>query len=135
MELDEYKKLLQNARKDLPESVKRTERFNVPKIRGHLEGNKTVLSNFMQITETLRRDPTHLLKYILKELATPGEFKKNLVIMGTKVPATRINDKIEEYTEKYVICRECKRPDTKLIKNDRIIFIKCSACGAKYPVV
>ncbi|MBN1502847.1 translation initiation factor IF-2 subunit beta [Candidatus Woesearchaeota archaeon] len=134
MELDEYKQLLVKARKELPESIKKTERFVVPKVRGHIEGNKTVLSNFMQIAEKLRRDPNHLLKYILKELASPGEFKKNLVIVGSKISAKRVNEKIEEYANKYVVCKECNRPDTKLLKHDRILSIKCSACGARYPV-
>jgi translation initiation factor 2 subunit 2 len=101
---------------------------------GHLQGNRTVLSNFIQIAEHIGRPPEHLLKFILKELATPGEFQKTLVIIGSKVPASRINEKIDLYTKTFVICKECDRPDTKLVKQERITYIKCSACGAKYPI-
>jgi len=128
-----YKDLLKRAQEDLPESVKKTERFSIPKIRGHLQGNKTVLSNFFQITDSLGRDPEQMLKYILKELATPCEVKKPLLLLGSKVSASVINQKIEEYAKKYVLCRECGKPDTKLTKQDRINFVKCNACGAKYP--
>jgi translation initiation factor 2 subunit 2 len=127
----EYEKLLDKAREKLPESVLNCERFEIPKVLGHIQGNRTVLSNFYQIAETLGREPEHLLKYILKELATPGELKKNAVIIGTKVPASRINQKIEQYAETFVICPECKRPDTKLIKEEGFVFMKCLACGAK----
>ncbi|MBN2111728.1 translation initiation factor IF-2 subunit beta [Candidatus Woesearchaeota archaeon] len=127
----DYEKLLEEARKKLPESTLKHERFEVPKVRGHIQGNRTILSNFYQIAETLGREPEHLLKYILKELATPGELKKNAVIIGAKVPASRINQRIEEYAETFVICPECKRPDTKLIREDGFVFMKCLACGAK----
>ena len=129
----DYKELLTRGRKNLPESALRTERFVIPHIRGHVQGNKTVLSNFFQIADVFGRDQDQFLKYILKELANPGAIKKPLVILGRKVSASNINVKIEEYANKYVICRECKKPDTSLIKQDRIILIKCNACGAKYP--
>ena len=129
----DYEKLLKKARSELPESVLRTERFSIPKVRGHLQGNKTVLSNFFQIADTLGRDPNQLLKYILKELATPAEVQKNLVILGRKESASRINEKIGEYAKKYVICKECGKPDSSLVKQNRMVFIKCNACGARYP--
>jgi translation initiation factor 2 subunit 2 len=42
--------------------------------------------------------------------------------------------KLESYVKGYVLCKECKKPDTKLIREDRITFLKCDACGAKSPV-
>lgn len=130
----DYKKLLKKARETLPKDTAASDRFNVPKIRGHIQGNKTVLSNFFQIADLLGRDSDQMLKFILKELATPAETKKNLVILGRKVSASAINQKISDYFQKYVMCKECNRPDTKLTKQNRILFMKCNACGAKYPV-
>lgn len=125
--------MLTKARKELPESVLKTERFTIPKIRGHIQGNKTIISNFFQIADLLGRDHSQFLKYILKELATPGEAKKPLVLLGRKVSASIINEKIQEYAEKYVICKECSKPDTTLSRLNRILLVKCNACGAKYP--
>jgi len=129
-----YEELLKKAKKDLPDTSKETSRFEIPLVRGHIQGNRTIISNFNQIADTLRRDHEHLLKYILKELATPGEIKKKGVIIGRKVSASMINEKIQQYAKEFVICRECKKPDTKLIKEDRVMFIKCLACGARQPV-
>ncbi len=129
-----YEELLQRARKELPEISESTDRFEVPKIRGHLQGNKTVLSNFHQIAQTLNRPVEHLMKYITRELATPAELTQNAVILGTKVPASRINDKITSYVKDFVMCPVCNRPDTKLEKHDKITFLKCSVCGAQEPV-
>lgn len=130
----DYKELLSRGRSTLPESVLKTERFAVPNIRGHVQGSKTILSNFFQILDSLGREEEHFLKYLLKELATPGEVKKPLVILGRKVSASIINQKIVDYAHKYVICKECSKPETTLTKQDRVSYIKCNACGARYPV-
>jgi translation initiation factor 2 subunit 2 len=76
-----------------------------------------------------------MLKFILKELAAPGSLKSNkTVIIGTKVSASKINEKIKQYAEKYVLCYECGKPDTKLEKQDKVMVMKCMACGAKHTV-
>jgi translation initiation factor 2 subunit 2 len=131
----EYKELLKKAREQLPKSVFEKERFEIPNVKGHIQGNKTILSNFLQIADILRRKPDHLLKYILKELATPGEIKKSgSVMIGTKVGASRINEKIRQYANEFVLCGECGKPDTKIEKEDKFTFLKCHACGAKHPI-
>lgn len=132
--IDSYEALVEKAYKTIPETAAKEERFLVPKVLGHLQGNRTIISNFYQIADALGRKPAHLLKYILKELAAPGELKKNGVIMGTKIPATRINEKIEQYVEEFVLCKECRKPDTKLIKEGNFVFLKCMACGARQSV-
>ena len=130
----DYAALLKKAYKALPETVEHEDRFEVPKVTGHVQGNKTIINNFYQISTVLRRTPEHLLKYVLKELATPGELKKNGVIVGAKIPASRINEKIEKYVQKYVLFKECKKPDTNLTKESGFVFMKCMACGAKNTV-
>ncbi|MBS1267080.1 MAG: Translation initiation factor 2 subunit beta [Candidatus Woesearchaeota archaeon] len=129
-----YEKLLKKAKEELPETTKSQERFEVPNVRGHIQGNKTIISNFNLIASTLRREPKHILKFILKELATPGDIKKKGLILGRKVSARMINKKIAKYVKEYVTCKECGKPDTKLVTEDRIDFIKCTACGAIHPI-
>ena len=130
--MDSYEKMLEDVRKNLPEAVFIKERFEIPKVLGHIQGNKTIITNFLQIASTLRRDVDHLLKYVLKELATPGEIKKSgALILGTKVPASRINEKIRQYANEFVLCFECGKPDTQIVKEDKLSYIKCTACGAK----
>src|SRR3989339_743569 len=115
--MKDYKEMLQETRKQLPEVVLIRDRFEIPKVIGHIHGNKTVIGNFIQIASALRRDVDHLLKYVLKELATPGEIKKSgALIMGTKVPASRINDKIRQYANEFVLCPECGKPDTAIVR-------------------
>jgi len=133
--MGEYKKLLEEVRKELPEHVFQKERFEIPKVIGHIQGNRTIISNFLQIANILGREPENMLKFILRELATPGEIKKSgSVIIGAKVPASRINEKIKLYANSYVFCYECSKPDTKIEKEGNFSFIKCLACGARHTV-
>ena len=130
----DYDSLLKRGRSALPESVNERSRFEIPKVMGHIEGNKTVISNFGQIASALGREVNHLLKFVLKELATPGKLSGNSVIFGTKVSASRINEVIKMYVDEYVLCFECGKPDTKLILEGKITYLKCAACGARRPV-
>jgi translation initiation factor 2 subunit 2 len=135
MDRMEYEEMLDIGRKELPESALIKERFEVPKVKGHIQGNRTIINNFYNIANTFERPPEHLLKFVLKELATPGELKKTALLIGAKIPAQRINEKIQAYAFTYVICKECGKPDTKIDKEGNVEFIKCQACGAKYPVI
>ena len=126
--------MLDNLYEKMPKTMEIGVRFEVPKVMGHIQGNNTIISNFYHIADALGRKPAHLLKFVLKELASPGDLKKNGVIIGSKVSATRINEKIQKYVHEYVICRECGKPDTKLTKEGSYVFMRCLACGAKYSV-
>ena len=133
--MEDYKKLLKEVRKELPEHVFQKERFEIPKVKGHIQGNRTVISNFLQIANVLGREPEHMLKFVLRELAAPGEIKKSgSVIMGSKVPASRINEKIKQYANSYVFCYECGKPDTKIESKGNLSYIKCMACGARHSI-
>lgn len=127
----EYKELFKRGVSQLPESVFEKQRFEIPKALGHLQGNRTIISNFRQIAGSLRRPVEHLLKYLLKELATPGELTQSGLIIGSKVPASRINEKIRQYAEEFVFCAECGKPDTQINTDEGISHLKCLACGAK----
>ncbi len=126
--------MLKKAREEMPESVFESERFEIPKVTGHIQGNKTVISNFNVIANTLGRRVDHMLKYILKELATPGVFKNQYLYLGAKVPAARINEKIRKYASEFVLCPDCGKPDTKIVKEGDISYMRCQACGSKHSV-
>lgn len=130
----DYEEMLEKARNEMPDAVFLKERFEIPKIRGHLQGNKTVLSNFIQIANFMNRSPDHMLKYLSRELGTPAIIKNNQVILGTKIPASRVNEKVRNYANEFVLCPECGKPDTKIEKEGMLNFLKCLACGARHEI-
>ena len=129
-----YEDMLKKATEEMPSSVHERQRFEVPKVKGHLEGSKTIISNLDQISTSLARPPEHLFKFLLKELATPGTVRKGKAILGAKVSASKINDKIEKYTHDFVLCKECGKPETQFVKENNLTYVQCQACGAKYVV-
>lgn len=129
-----YEDLLKKAQQELPTPGTGDDRFVVEKIIGHIEGNKTVLVNLKKIAKDMSRNEDHLLKYLLRELATPGKYVGERAIMGTKISATIINKKIKKYVSEFVSCSECGKPDTQLVTEKGITHLKCLACGIKKPV-
>ena len=130
--MNDYEKLLEEAYKGIKQTSHSGERFEIPKIEGHFEGRKTVLTNFFQIASHLRRNPEHFQKFMLKELAASGQKEGDRLILNLKVPSIKINQKVESYVREFVLCRECKKPDTELIRepSSRVTFVHCLACGA-----
>ena len=129
--MESYEQMLEEGIKSLPEVATTTERFEVPKAKGHIQGNKTVIINFNQIVEFFRRDKNHFLKFLLKELATPGNYDGTRLVLGRKVNSSFINQKIEQYANTFVLCSNCGKPDTQIIEKENAISLKCAACGTQ----
>jgi len=132
--METYEQMLDEAYKKIKPVETKIERFEVPKIEGHFEGTKTILTNVQQIASYVRRDINHVLKYLLRELATSGKIEGNRVVLQTKIPSTKINEKIQQYVNEFVFCKECGKPDTELVKQGTFMFVHCLACGAKHSV-
>jgi translation initiation factor 2 subunit 2 len=132
--MTEYEKLLEEAYTKVKVVEGGSGRFEIPQIEGHIEGKKTILTNFLNIASHIRRNPEHFQKFILKELATSGQIEGERLVLNNKIPSSKINAKIDQYVKEFVICKECGKPDTELKKENRLSFINCLACGAKHPV-
>ena len=129
-----YEKLLEEAYEKVQKVDTKNDRFEIPKIEGHFEGKKTVLANFFSVATLLRRDPEHFQKFMLKELASSGTRDGDRMILNIRVPRSKIDQKIEQYVKEFILCKECGKPDTEIIREDRLSFVHCLACGAKHPI-
>lgn len=109
-------------------------RFDILKVKGHHEGVRTVISNFLRVAECLRRRPEHLLKFLGKELGIQGEISRDRAILSRKVSSKDVNSKVEKYAKIYVICGKCGKPDTELDDESGKMFVRCLACGDKREV-
>ncbi|MCD6590808.1 MAG: translation initiation factor IF-2 subunit beta [Candidatus Aenigmarchaeota archaeon] len=130
--MESYEKLLDRAYSNLPKNSETGERFQMPKAQILNAGARTIIVNFTELANILRREPQHLQKFLLKELATSGELQGGRLIVQGRFRADVINKKIELYVKEYVLCPDCGKPDTKFVKEDRYLFLKCEACGSKH---
>ncbi len=129
-----YDKLLDEALDQLPERSDSSERFEMPKLKVIVIGNKTEIVNFSSASKHIRRDEKELLKYMSKELATFGELSGAKATFVGKFGTIVINDKFKKYVNSFVLCKECGKPDTHVVKQGRQELLKCEACGATRPI-
>ncbi len=132
--MEAYDALLARAKELLPPVRTGGERFQVPEPDVMSDGKNTVIRNFQEIASVLRRDPAHVMGHLARELGCPGVLDLPRGVLKSRVSKDQIAQRIREYTEKYVICSECKRPDTHLSKDGRLTLLICEACGAQRPV-
>ena len=107
--MEEYENLLNRAIDQLPPEVFEHKRFKIPKAYSDIQGNRTFIKNFKDVAEDLNRDPQHVLKFLLRELGTAGNLEGSRAILQGKFTHYLINERLEDYVEKYVICHECNR--------------------------
>lgn len=131
----DYKELLKRAQAQLPPEVFEQKRFGIPKPRSYNIGMRTIVANYKAIYETLNRDPHHLLKFLSREMATAGALDRaGRAIFQGKFRNDTLERLIRHYADEFVVCPVCKRPDTKIVKEKRFLFLTCEACGAKSSV-
>ena len=132
--MDNYIKNLDRALSMMPEVQDIGERFVVPEPKLLTEGKTTVFENFATISDKLNREPGHVIKFLLRELGTAGKMEGTRAIFNGRFGIGVVSALIDAYIQEYVTCSECGRPDTHLIKEDRILTMRCDACGAHRPV-
>lgn len=132
----DYEALLQRLYQKVPKPASSGERFELPKFQLHYVGNQTVVRNFREVADLLRRDPEMLQRYLLRELATAGnyDFHSGILTIGTKISSSTLSQILERFVANYLICPTCGRPDTRIIKKGKTWILKCDACGAEQPV-
>jgi len=130
----DYDALLERAKDKLPQKLESHDRFQVPEPDVMIEGKTTVIRNFGDIADVLRREPDHILGFLLRELGTAGTLEGRRVVFKGKVTTSQVADRIMDYVDEYVLCSECNRPDTKIVKDGRVLILVCETCGARRPV-
>ncbi|KAJ0681142.1 putative translation initiation factor IF2/IF5 [Helianthus annuus] len=92
---------------------------------------KTVFVNFMDLCKSMRREPEHVMTFLLAELGNSGSLdgQQRLVVKGRYAPKN-FEAILRRYLNEYVICNGCKSPETSIKKKNRISFLICEKCGS-----
>ena len=133
--LDDYDALLDRALAGITRRGSSGERFELPVAAVWRIGARTIVNNFAEIVDRLNRDPHHVLKYLAKEMATAGSYEGGKGYFQGRFSKETINRLINVYTNRFVICPVCKRPDTKVERKERLSFLVCEACGARSSIL
>ena len=122
----------------------------VAKVEGKGNGIKTVIVNMVDVTRALYRPPTYVTKYFGCELGAQTQFdiKAERYIVNGCHDGARLQDMLDGFIRKFVLCEKCDNPETVLkvisihlgfFYNDTINQVKknligasCKACGHQY---
>ncbi len=131
---DDYEDLLEKGMEEAPDDLEQEDRFEVPVADTRKEGSKTVVENFSEFVDVFNREQKHLSKFIQNELGTAGHVENSELVLNGEFRRGNVQSKFKKYSEKYVFCPECSRPDTEIVKEKGVEILKCQACGARSPL-
>ncbi|CAM9584602.1 unnamed protein product [Scytosiphon promiscuus] len=112
-------------------------RYKMPRVIGKVEGRgngiKTVIFNVMDLSLALKRDPGEVCKFFGTELGAQTRYNEEderAIVNGAHTNAT-LQQLVHKYVELFVLCPNCRLPESKYKIKGGAIFHKCYACGAK----
>lgn len=126
-----------NIRRDVSDPFYR---YKMEKIQSKIEGKgngiKTVVVNLNSIAQSLSRPPAYVIKYFGFELGAQANAKPTddrWIINGAH-DAPKLQDYLDGFIAKFVLCKKCKNPETDVVIKDGRILLDCKACGQRSEV-
>jgi len=103
----------------------------VAKVEGKGNGIKTVIVNMVDIARALSRPPTYVTKYFGCELGAQTQFdiKAERYIVNGCHDGGKLQDMLDGFIKKFVLCEKCDNPETVLKVKKNMIGASCKACG------
>jgi len=126
-----------NVRRDVSDAFYRykMERLQT-KIEGKGNGIKTVVVNLPSVAQSLARPGAHVIKYFGFELGaqTNMDPKDDRWIINGAHDSAKLQDHLDGFINKFVLCKKCKNPETDVVIKDGHIVLDCKACGQRSDV-
>ncbi|VVC34865.1 W2 domain,Armadillo-type fold,Translation initiation factor IF2/IF5,Translation initiation factor [Cinara cedri] len=112
-------------------------RYKMPRLMAKVEGKgngiKTVIVNMAEVAKAIGRPATYPTKFFGCELGaqTQFDFKHDRFIVNGAHDASKLQDLLDGFIRKYVLCPECDNPETELMISTKkgTIHQGCKACG------
>lgn len=126
-----------NVRRDVTDVFYRYKMERIQtKIEGKGNGIKTVVPNLSQVAQQLARPGAYLIKYFGFELGAQTNIDPpddRWIINGAH-EAAKLQDYLDGFISKFVLCKKCKNPETVVQIKDGHITLDCKACGQRTDV-
>jgi len=105
----------------------------VAKVEGKGNGIKTVIVNMVDIARALNREAIYPTKYFGIELGaqTHIDTVNDRYIVNGSHDEMKMQEILDGYIKKFVLCQSCCNPETKLTVRKAGIIQNCQACGYK----
>lgn len=126
-----YEEMLDEALQKLPPIIVSSDRYTLPDIETRYEKNKTYILNIREILYKIKRSAEDFKGDFLRILGIPGRFEKDVLVLNGLINRETLKRKLEEYVRLFIDCEVCKKPETVIIKENNIRYLRCEACGNK----
>lgn len=105
----------------------------VSKIEGKGNGIKSVIVNISDLALALHRDPGEVNKYFGCEIGAQTTYneKDDKAIVNGAHTTSLLQKSIHKYIEAFVLCPNCRLPETDYKIKNGCINHRCKACGTK----
>lgn len=128
---------LVNVRRDVTDAFYRYKMERIQtKIEGKGNGIKTVVVNLSSVAASLARPGSYVIKYFGFELGAQTNIDPpddRWIINGAHDSA-KLQDHLDGFINKFVLCKKCKNPETDVVIKDGHIVLDCKACGQRTDV-
>jgi len=103
------------------------------KIEGKGNGIKTVVANLPSVAQSLARPPSYVIKYFGFELGaqTNTNPKDDRWIINGAHQSDKLQESLDGFINRFVLCKDCKNPETEFVIKDGRILLDCKACGQR----
>ncbi|KAL6875941.1 domain found in IF2B/IF5 domain-containing protein [Trichoderma longibrachiatum] len=128
---------LVNVRRDVSDAFYRYKMERIQtKIEGKGNGIKTVVVNLPSVAQSLARPGSYVIKYFGFELGAQTNIdpKDDRWIINGAHDAAKLQDHLDGFINKFVLCKKCKNPETDVVIKDDHIVLDCKACGQRTDV-
>ena len=126
-----------NIRRDISDAFYRYKMERLQsKIEGKGNGIKTVIANLPSVAQSLARPPAYVIKYFGFELGaqTNTNPKDDRWIINGAHESSKLQDSLDGFITRFVLCKSCKNPETDIHIKDGRILLDCKACGQRSEV-
>lgn len=126
-----------NIRRDVSDPFYR---YKMEKIQSKIEGKgngiKTVIVNLSSVAQSLARPGAYVIKYFGFELGaqTNSNPADDRWIINGAHEAGKLQDYLDGFISRFVLCKKCKNPETEVVIKDGNILLDCKACGQRSDV-
>lgn len=118
-------------------------RYKMPEIQSKIEkpntnGQQTIVLNVKEIATALKCDPEYPTRFWGFELGAGAKYQDNsdrtCAIIKGMFYADDLTPVLDKFITMYILCPNCKLPETRLSVKQKSLHSRCASCGFNQPI-
>ena len=126
-----YEELLERIM-NLKSKDEQHKKISIPPLQVTKQNRMTIISNFLVYSDKLNRQIDHIASYFKTETGLNNSInsQNQLIIQGI-FNESKCESIMKNYIKDFVMCKQCRTIESKLIKENGVTFLECHRCASK----